>query len=78
MILCWHRTDLRVEDNPALDRAAALARQRETTVQPVFVFDPRFYGDRTLACDGRIEFMNECLAGLCEQYRERGTELALL
>ena len=77
MILCWHRTDLRVEDNPALDRAAELARQRETTVQPVFVFDPRFYGEQSLACDARIEFMHECLASLREQYRERGTELTL-
>jgi len=78
MILHWHRTDLRVEDNPALDRATELARQRETTVQPVFVFDPRFYGDESLACDGRIEFIHECLASLREQYRERGSELTLL
>jgi len=78
MILHWHRTDLRIEDNPALNRAAELAHQRGTTVQPVFVFDPQFYGEESLACDARVEFMHECLASLREQYRERGTELALL
>ena len=42
MILLWHRTDLRIEDNPALERAAALAQRQSETVQPVFVFDPQF------------------------------------
>ena len=78
MILFWHRTDLRVVDNHALSRAVTLACNRDTLVQPVFVFDPHYYGDASLACDGRIEFLHECLAGLCEQYRERGSELALL
>ena len=67
MILLWHRTDLRIEDNPALKRATALARRQEEAVQPVFVFDPQFYADDSLACDGRIEFMHECLASLREQ-----------
>jgi deoxyribodipyrimidine photo-lyase len=78
MILLWHRADLRVEDNPALDRAAAMARRQETAVRPVFVFDPQFYGGESLACDGRIEFMHQCLASLRKQYRERGSELTLL
>ena len=78
MILLWHRTDLRIEDNPALERAAAIAESEGTTIQPVFVFDPEFYGEESLACDARIEFMHECLRGLREQYRERGSELALL
>ena len=78
MILLWHRTDLRIEDNPALERAAALAQRQGETVQPVFVFDPQFYGEKALACDSRIEFMHECLASLREQYRERGSELTLL
>jgi deoxyribodipyrimidine photo-lyase len=77
-ILVWHRTDLRVRDNPALDRATALARDNEATIQPVFVFDPRFYGSKSLACDGRIAFLHECLSSLREQYRERGAELAFL
>ena len=78
MILLWHRTDLRIEDNPALERAAALAQRQGETIQPVFVFDPQFYAEKALACDGRIEFMHECLASLREQYRERGSELPLL
>jgi deoxyribodipyrimidine photo-lyase len=78
MIFCWHRTDLRLEDNPALERATELARRRGTTIRPVFVFNPPFYSEGSLACDGRIEFLHECLAGLREQYRERGSELTLL
>ena len=77
-IVVWHRTDLRIEDNPALNRAAALARDEETTIQPVFVFDPQFYGTDSLACDGRIVFLHECLSSLREQYHEHGSELAFL
>ena len=78
MIYCWHRTDLRVTDHLALHRAAALARATGTVVQPVFIFDPQFYGDRSLACDGRVEFCHERVASLREAYRERGSDLALL
>ena len=78
VILLWHRTDLRIEDNPALERAAAVAESQGTTIQPVFVFDPQFYSEASLACDARIEFMHECLRSLREQYRERGSELVLL
>lgn len=77
-IVVWHRTDLRIEDNPILERAVALARAEEATIQPVFVFDPQFYGAESLACDGRVAFLHECLSSLREQYRERGSELALL
>ena len=78
MILLWHRTDLRIEDNPAVERAITVAESQGTTMQPVFVFDPQFYGEASLACDARITFMHECLRSLRERYRERGSELALL
>ena len=74
MILLWYRTDLRIEDNPAVERAVAVAESRGMTIQPVFVFDPQFYGEASLACDARIEFMHECLRSLREQYRERASE----
>lgn len=77
-IIVWHRTDLRIKDNPALNRAAAVARAGGATIQPVFVFDPRFYGADSHACDGRIAFLHECLASLRERYRRHGSELAFL
>ena len=77
-ILLWHRTDLRLRDNRALWRALQAARESKTAVQPVFVFDPRFYGDETLACDARIRFLHQCLSSLRDQYREQGSELTYL
>jgi len=73
----WHRSDLRVPDNEPV-AAAATAAGPDDRVLPVFVVDPRYYGDRGLACDARLRFMHECLADLAEAYRRRGTDLALL
>jgi deoxyribodipyrimidine photo-lyase len=72
-IVVWHRDDLRAADNPALAAAA-----RDGTPCPVFVADPAFYDERGLACDARIEFLFECLADLREQYRDLGSDLAVL
>ena len=63
--LLWHKRDLRLADHAAL--AAATAEYE--TVIPVFVFDPYFYGDRSLACDARIQFLHESLQDLDRQYR---------
>ena len=73
-VALWHRADLRTTDNPALARAVEAADR----VAPVFVVDPRYYGDRALACDARLRFLHECLADLREQYRALGGDLALL
>jgi deoxyribodipyrimidine photo-lyase len=73
LIVVWHRDDLRTADNAALAAAA-----RGGTPCPVFVADPAFYDDRGLACDARIEFLFECLADLREQYRDLGSDLAIL
>jgi deoxyribodipyrimidine photo-lyase len=73
----WHRSDLRVPDNAPV-AAAAEAAGPDDRVLPVFVVDPRYYGERGLACDARLQFMHECLGSLGEQYRERGSGLALL
>ena len=64
--LLWHKRDLRVADHAAL----AAATTRYESVLPVFVFDPYFYGDRSLACDARIQFLHESLQDLDRQYRE--------
>jgi len=71
-VLVWHRDDLRTVDNAALAAAAA-----DGVPCPVFVFDPRYYGDSALACDARRRFLHESLADLDRQYRDCGSELAL-
>jgi deoxyribodipyrimidine photo-lyase len=71
-ILVWHRDDLRTADNAALAAAAA-----DGDPCPVFVFDPRYYGERSLACDARLRFLHECVADLDRQYRARGGRLAM-
>ena len=68
----WHRRHLRTRDHPALTYAA---REYET-ILPLFVFDPRFYGDDGLACDARIRFLHESLTDLDDQYRQRGGRLS--
>lgn len=39
-VIYWFRNDLRLHDNPALQQAAALAKQRHTWLLPVYVHDP--------------------------------------
>jgi deoxyribodipyrimidine photo-lyase len=74
-VLVWHRADLRTADNAALAAAAA-----DDAVHPVpaFVFDPRYYGPDSLACDARRQFVHESVRDLRRQYRDRGGDLALL
>jgi len=69
----WHRRNLRITDHPALGDAA----DRYDELVPVFVFDPHFYGEEALACDGRLQFLHECLADLDRQYGSCGGTLAL-
>jgi len=74
-VLVWHRADLRTVDNAALSAAANAENVRPV---PAFVFDPRYYGDDALSCDARREFLHESLADLRWQYRDLGSDLALL
>jgi len=69
-IAVWHRDDLRVRDNAALAAAA-----RDGSPQPVFVFDPQFYASG-MACDARLRFVHQSVAGLDAAYRDRGSSLA--
>ena len=68
----WHRRHLRTRDHPALTYAA----REYDTLLPLFVFDPRFYGDDGLACDARIRFLHESLVDLDGQYRQHGGRLS--
>ena len=72
-IIVWHRADLRTADNAALAAAADAG-----DVAPVFVVDPTYYGEGSLACDARLGVLHDCLADLREQYRSLGSDLALL
>jgi deoxyribodipyrimidine photo-lyase len=60
----WHRKHFRTEDHLALARAVETA----DTVCPLFVFDPAFYGTDGIACDARVRFLHEALAGLDRLY----------
>jgi len=80
-IAVWHRADLRTADNAALTAAADAVAGKDTdadAVAPLFIFDPRYYGDSGLACDARLRFMHECLLDLQRQYENMGSSLALL
>ncbi len=65
MRLHWHRRDLRVADNLALD-----AVDDETV--PVFVFDPTVLNHGAPA---RVSFMLDALHSLRDAYRERDSDL---
>ncbi len=61
--LLWFRRDLRLGDHPAL-LAAREAAGPDSTVVPLFVFDPRLWGPSGLP---RRQFLLDCLADLGEQ-----------
>ena len=66
----WHRKHLRVADHRALAEAVAGG----DAVCPLFVFDPRFYGDAGLACDSRLRFLHEAVTSLERQYMNTPTD----
>ncbi|MDY6780705.1 MAG: deoxyribodipyrimidine photo-lyase [Halobacteria archaeon] len=70
MRVVWHRRDLRVDDNRALDSV-----EPDEKVLPVFVFDPDILGH---ASPPRVSFMLDCLRELREEYRIRGSDLVVL
>ncbi|SFL51239.1 deoxyribodipyrimidine photo-lyase [Halogranum rubrum] len=67
----WHRRDLRLPDNRAVEYATA----EYDVVCPAFLFDPRFYRSTGLACDARVRFLHECLTDLADAYADAGTSL---
>lgn len=68
MRLHWHRRDLRVADNLALDTVD------EETV-PVFVLDPTVLDNGAPA---RVSFLLDALHSLREDYRDRGSDLLVV
>ncbi|MGQ9866518.1 MAG: deoxyribodipyrimidine photo-lyase, partial [Pseudanabaenaceae cyanobacterium] len=79
LVLVWHRRDLRVDDNPALNAAA----QTGLPVAGVFVFDPAIlYATADIAGQsfplvggGKVRFMLDCLHQLQQTYQKLGSDL---
>eukprot|EP00536_Pseudo-nitzschia_multiseries_P005546 jgi/Psemu1/190760/e_gw1.104.112.1 len=79
----WFRLgDLRLHDNPALDRAANLCTKTESNLIPVFCFDPRIFGDDargefgSIKCGPRrAKFVIESVVDLRQSLEKRGSKL---
>lgn len=70
MRLHWHRSDLRLHDNPAV-----AGGDTDETLQPVFVFDPDVLEH---ASSVRARFLVDSLRDLGETYRDRGYSLRIM
>lgn len=82
-IYYWFRLgDMRLHDNPALDRAADLCIKTGSNLVPVFCFDPRLFGDNARSEFGsikcgprRAKFVIESVADLRNSLEKRGSKL---
>ncbi|TVR94793.1 MAG: deoxyribodipyrimidine photo-lyase [Wenzhouxiangellaceae bacterium] len=70
--IVWFRRDLRLADNPALDRA----RREHERVVPVFIWDPDAEGDWAPGAAGRW-WLHHSLAALAERLDQRGSRLII-
>ncbi|AFY70396.1 Deoxyribodipyrimidine photo-lyase [Thalassoporum mexicanum PCC 7367] len=74
LTIVWHRRDLRIADNPALDQAIA---QNGATIG-IFIFDPQILEskaeDQTTGA-GQVDFMLGCLQELQAAYQDLGSDL---
>ncbi|GIM03961.1 hypothetical protein Vretimale_8575 [Volvox reticuliferus] len=71
----WFRNDLRLHDNPSLDRAC----REGTSVLPVYVFDPRDYGKASHGFGrtgpARAQFILDAVSDLRDRLRAAGSDL---
>jgi deoxyribodipyrimidine photo-lyase len=85
VVFHWFRLgDLRLHDNPALDRSAKICDQTESSLVPVFCFDPRIFGDNarsefgSLKCGPRrAKFVLESVADLRQSLERKGSKLVV-
>jgi deoxyribodipyrimidine photo-lyase len=70
--IVWFRRDLRLADNPALDRA----RKAHERVVPVFIFDPEAEGDWGPGAATRW-WLHHSLTELAERLEQRGSRLII-
>jgi deoxyribodipyrimidine photo-lyase len=83
IIFHWFRgTDLRLHDNPALDRSASICAKTQSSLVPVFCFDPRYFGDDarsefgSLKCGPkRAKFVLESVMDLRKSLQQQGSDL---
>lgn len=76
-ILVWFRTDLRLQDNPALAHAVEEASE----IVPVFCFDPRHFGRTPFGFEktGRIraQFLIEAVSDVRKALESRGSGMVI-
>jgi deoxyribodipyrimidine photo-lyase len=70
--IVWHRRDLRLQDNPALNAAAI---SNSVTIG-IFIFDPDILKSPETG-GGKVDFMLGCLKELQQGYRDLGSKLLL-
>ena len=70
--IVWFRRDLRLADNPALDRA----RSEHERIVPVYIWDPAAEGDWAPGAASRW-WLHHSLAHLDERLRQRDSQLIL-
>jgi deoxyribodipyrimidine photo-lyase len=70
LTIVWHRRDLRVDDNPALNAAS----QQGGTVIGIFIFDPVILKSQETG-GGKVDFMLDCLRELQANYQQLGSDL---
>jgi deoxyribodipyrimidine photo-lyase len=84
LVFYWFRQgDMRLHDNPALARAAAICSQTQSKLVPVFCFDPRIYGDQarsnvngSIKCGPRrAKFALESVTDLRQSLEKKGSKL---
>ena len=83
LVFYWFRLgDMRLHDNPALDRAAAICTQTQSKLVPVFCFDPRIFGNDAMGDFGslkcgprRAKFVIESVEDLRQSLEQKGSKL---
>ena len=83
VVFHWFRNgDLRLHDNPALERSASICAKTNSNLVPVFCFDPRIFGDQarsefgSLKCGPRrAKFILESVVDLRQSLEKRGSHL---
>ena len=75
-IVCWFRYNLRLHDNPPLQRALEMAQAEQRPVIPVFVFDEASHGDWPLGAASKW-WLHHALTDLDQQLQAIGSRLLL-
>jgi len=81
-IVLWLRNDLRVADNPLLQRALTFSRKRNIPLLPIFCFDPRDFSSDARTAFGsskvgvfRRRFIEEAIADLGASFEQLALKL---